>query len=182
MDRKAYLKEYGVKWYAEVVKPRREKWFAENGPCRKCGSWDRLELDHVDPATKVHHAIWSWSEKRRSEELKKCQPLCRVCHKKKSVAYFKEFDVNGYKRMVGPAGTGWCAKCKTFVAVDKISKNRTNWNGLEHYCKACRSKRRSPKKFTRCSSGGLERGTHNPEVEDSNASTATKFLSLRFRP
>lgn len=61
----------------------RAKWLLENGPC-KCGSLENLEVDHVDPSTKVSHRIWSWSKSRRDEELKKCQPLCVECHKKKT--------------------------------------------------------------------------------------------------
>lgn len=68
----------------EKIKQRRKKWFLENGPCQKCGSLERLELDHRDPKTKVSHKIWSWSEARRVEELAKCQVLCRSCHEKKT--------------------------------------------------------------------------------------------------
>ncbi len=62
----------------------RTKWIKENGPCTVCDSSDDLEVDHVDPEIKVTHNIWSWSTKRRSEELKKCQVLCSDCHKKKT--------------------------------------------------------------------------------------------------
>ena len=72
----AARREYHRQWHAN----RRAAWFAENGPCAKCGSWERLELDHIDRATKVDHHIWSWSEKRRAAELAKCQVLCRSCH------------------------------------------------------------------------------------------------------
>jgi hypothetical protein len=61
----------------------RAEWLAANGPCRKCESWDDLQVDHVDPATKVSHRIWSWAPARREAELKKCQPLCRDCHEAK---------------------------------------------------------------------------------------------------
>ena len=71
-------------WYVRVVIPRREKWLKDNGPCVKCGSSKNLEVDHRDPKKKVHHSIWTWSDKRREAELKKCQVLCRKCHKKKS--------------------------------------------------------------------------------------------------
>jgi len=50
----------------------------------KCGSWKKLELDHIDPKTKESHKIWSWSEERRNKELKKCQVLCYDCHNIKS--------------------------------------------------------------------------------------------------
>jgi hypothetical protein len=63
---------------------RRRTWIAKNGPCRRCGSWERPEVDHKDPATKVAHNIWSWSEARREQELSKCQVLCYECHKEKT--------------------------------------------------------------------------------------------------
>lgn len=69
----------------EWVRKRREAFF-EGKTCVKCGSTERLELDHIDRSTKVSHNIWSWSESRREVELAKCQVLCYDCHKAKSVA------------------------------------------------------------------------------------------------
>lgn len=43
-----------------------------------------LQLDHIDAAQKVTHNIWAWSEVKRDLELKKCQVLCRSCHRKKT--------------------------------------------------------------------------------------------------
>lgn len=76
-------KAFSLAWQ----KKRREDWFLENGPCRECQSWNRLELDHIDPSTKISHNIWSWRYERRTEELRKCQPLCHDCHKKKTSAF-----------------------------------------------------------------------------------------------
>lgn len=72
--------ERNREWIAE----RRRKWFQENGPCKNCGTWENLELDHIDPSTKITHKIWSWSDKRRLAELAKCQVLCYDCHKEKT--------------------------------------------------------------------------------------------------
>lgn len=58
--------------------------FFDGRTCALCGSSDRLELDHVNPETKVSHNIWSWSEIRRQDELKKCRVLCYNCHMTKS--------------------------------------------------------------------------------------------------
>jgi hypothetical protein len=77
-----YMRPYQREWLRE----RRELWFKTNGPCVQCGSWESLELDHVDPDEKVHHAIWSWSEARRTAELDKCQALCCDCHRAKTIA------------------------------------------------------------------------------------------------
>src|SRR3990167_778472 len=70
-------------------KQLRQSWFKANGPCRHFGSDQNLELDHTDRATKVagsHHLVWSWSRQRRENELRKCQPLCRSCHRAKTSA------------------------------------------------------------------------------------------------
>lgn len=68
--------EYQMKW----GRRRREEWFAANGPCVDCGTWDNLQIDHIDPATKVSHNIWSWSAERRAAELAKCAVRCHPCH------------------------------------------------------------------------------------------------------
>lgn len=47
-------------------------------------SSEKLELDHIDPSTRVSHAVWSWAKNRREEELAKCQVLCHDCHVKKT--------------------------------------------------------------------------------------------------
>lgn len=79
MKTKEEQREYQRKWRAA----RREEYF-KGKACVKCGSTDRLELDHIDRKTKVSHNIWSWSEVRRNEELAKCQVLCYTCHKAKT--------------------------------------------------------------------------------------------------
>src|SRR6185437_9581694 len=71
---------YQLRWIAN----RRKKYFLTNGPCVKCGSWDNLELDHINPDLKIDHRIWNWSEERRSAELAKCQILCHDCHLSKT--------------------------------------------------------------------------------------------------
>jgi 5-methylcytosine-specific restriction endonuclease McrA len=76
----ARKREYMREWIAR----RRAEWFAGK-VCALCGSRENLELDHIDPAQKVSHRIWSWSGERRNQELAKCRPLCRSCHKPKSV-------------------------------------------------------------------------------------------------
>jgi 5-methylcytosine-specific restriction endonuclease McrA len=68
----------------EKMKKARAEWFAANGPCQKCRSSENLELDHVNPKEKVSHTVWSWTPARRSLELKKCQVLCRRCHRAKT--------------------------------------------------------------------------------------------------
>lgn len=75
------------------LRRRREKWLADNGPCRVCGSTKNLTVDHKESKDKVTHNVWSWSEVRRSAELAKCQVLCESCHKKKTLEN-QEYAVN----------------------------------------------------------------------------------------
>lgn len=72
---------------------RRATYLCQHGPCVKCGSWDRLEFDHIDPASKgsdkdASTHMWTWSEERLQAELKKCQILCYDCHKTKSIQQY----------------------------------------------------------------------------------------------
>lgn len=69
----------------ERVAKVRADWIASNGPCA-CGSTQGLEVDHIDPALKVDHRVWSWSPARRAKELAKCQVLCGRCHIEKTSA------------------------------------------------------------------------------------------------
>ncbi len=83
-EKRAYNREW--------MRKRREEWFRANGPCA-CGSWDRLEIDHIDRSTKTTHRVWSWSEKRRNEELAKCVVRCRKCHREKTNPEMREWLV-----------------------------------------------------------------------------------------
>ena len=69
------------KWLAK----RRGEWLSKNGPCVRCGSSERLHVDHINPKDKVCHRVWSWTKERRNLELAKCQVLCMRCHQKKTV-------------------------------------------------------------------------------------------------
>jgi hypothetical protein len=78
----------------EWIQRRRVAWFAGKS-CVQCGSTESLELDHIDPETKVNHRLWSWSAVRREAELAKCQILCRPCHQAKSLAEMGEIRKHG---------------------------------------------------------------------------------------
>lgn len=77
-------REYQREWVAK----RRRDWFKDK-TCVRCGSTESLELDHIDPADKVCHRIWSWSKSRVAVETAKCQVLCNPCHQIKTEVYMK---------------------------------------------------------------------------------------------
>jgi len=104
----------------EWLKKRRRDWLAENGPCVDCGSWAELEVDHLDPAVKVTHRVWSWSSEKRKAELAKCVVRCEPCHSLRTSSQMRtRICINGHdKDVVGrdsyglPSGTGYCAECR----------------------------------------------------------------------
>jgi len=88
--------------------------------CAKCGSDIDLELDHIDPPTKVSHSVWSWSEEKRKTELAKCQVLCAECHKKKTAAAYRAKRQHGTKTMYNNARCR-CGTCRRFHADQAIA-------------------------------------------------------------
>lgn len=50
------------------------------GCCFFCGSLDKIEIHHLNPAEKESHHIWSWSDERIDMELRKCIAMCHSCH------------------------------------------------------------------------------------------------------
>lgn len=82
-------REYQLVW----MNRRREAWLVEQGPCTQCGSWNKLEVDHVNPEEKVLNPakLWSLSPNNpvRIAELAKCQVLCEACHEAKTITYLR---------------------------------------------------------------------------------------------
>jgi len=76
---------YQRKWIAA-----RRVAFFQDKRCVQCGGTERLELDHIDPARKITHNIWSWSQPRRETELQKCRVLCEGCHEKRTTEQKQE--------------------------------------------------------------------------------------------
>ena len=68
------------------------------GKCVKCETEERLEFDHIDPATKCFSIAarigCKWED--TLVELRKCQLLCYDCHREKTATQHKEI----YNRLV----------------------------------------------------------------------------------
>lgn len=60
--------------------------FLDGKSCVVCGTTSQLEVDHIEPALKISHNVWSWAPARRAAELAKCQVLCNTHHKAKTRA------------------------------------------------------------------------------------------------
>lgn len=86
-------RRYQREWKAR----RRAEWFADKS-CVDCGAMDDLQLDHCDPAQKVHHQVWSWSEARRETELAKCEVRCGSCHRERHAVERRRHGIGAYQR------------------------------------------------------------------------------------
>lgn len=110
--RKQYVLEYQRAWIAR----RRSAWIeSQGGACVMCGSTDALEVDHVDPSTKLCNPtkIWSRNAAFRLAELSKCQVLCHDCHLDKT---FTDTDrAHGTSYRYQEAGCR-CAECRGWNA------------------------------------------------------------------
>lgn len=100
---------------------RRSEWIAsQGGVCVKCGSSDRLEIDHVDPASKEIESsrVWDRRAEVRDRELAKCQVLCKPCHEAKNATEQPaQHGRNGYVRGCR------CKTCRDGMAAS-IRKNK----------------------------------------------------------
>ena len=54
--------------------------------CARCGVTENLQFDHIDPETKSFEISQSFDKgwNKLVEELKKCQLLCKPCHREKT--------------------------------------------------------------------------------------------------
>ncbi len=128
---------------------RRQEWIGRlGGKCVECSDVGQLRFDHIDPSKKTDHRIWSWSDERIAQELKKCQLLCVECHKKKTSA-------ENTKPLIHGTVAGYRTKrCR---------------------CEKCRSAHRKHQEEWRLRrSSTVERPAHNGEVVGSIPTAATK--------
>jgi 5-methylcytosine-specific restriction endonuclease McrA len=85
-NKKIYVWKNKKTYQNQWLRNRRLDWIKENGPCKHCGSWDNLEVDHIDRSKKKWdgNRIWCRKKELRDAELANCQVLCKSCHLKKT--------------------------------------------------------------------------------------------------
>ena len=92
--------DYVRRWHRDMRRRRREEYLSDKC-CVRCGAGyiGILEIHHRDPNQKIDHRhIWHWKEKRRMEELAKCEVLCDTCHKmEQSYTYWLRKGWTGWR-------------------------------------------------------------------------------------
>jgi hypothetical protein len=82
------------------------------GKCALCSSTERLEFDHIDPATKVTD-LTRWMNlpyERVKPEADKCQLLCHACHKLKTLSQIEPAK-HGTRSRYGNKHRCGCSAC-----------------------------------------------------------------------
>jgi hypothetical protein len=79
---------YNILMGKKLYRDRGRAWAIEflGGKCVQCGSATELEFDHIDPSSRSFR-IGACFDMRRDKliiELKKCQLLCKICHREKT--------------------------------------------------------------------------------------------------
>lgn len=135
-------REYNRSW----IKTRRDSYF-KGKSCVGCGSTESLELDHIDPDTKIYQpsSLWGMSDLNpmKVAELAKCQVLCSDCHidkskreghqrgAKNSNSIFTEEDVALIRRRVAD-GESQASIAKEFGVVRSAICNIINGRSWKH--------------------------------------------------
>jgi len=114
------------KYQREWVARRRQQWIDLNSPCKKCGSFENLEVDHIDPNSKKHPVgtLWSRTKEVMGRELSKCQVLCNKCHLKKTTKELKKSVTHGTN-----SGYVWY-KCRCRRCKNAHNKVNSRWRSL----------------------------------------------------
>lgn len=136
----------------------------KNKPCAMCNKQYEsynMQIDHIDPFTKLYNIcqLKSFKLETLQTELDKCQVLCALCHRKKSII---EQQDNKYPTSRPPldkprklffdpiTGTKECGICHKIKNSIEFRTKRDTTSKLDTYCKDCfneyrRDRRKKPK-------------------------------------
>jgi hypothetical protein len=131
-------------------------------PCTICGQQYEhynMQIDHINPTTKLYDVCQLKSRKVEIllTELAKCQVLCALCHRRKSVLEQQD-DKYSVPRPQPPkrqelfydpiANTKECGLCHKIKDGAEFRPNKKTKSGLDTYCKECFNEYRRERRRT----------------------------------
>lgn len=123
----------------------------KNKPCTMCGHQYELynmQIDHIDSSVKLYDVCQLKSRKLEilGAELVKCQVLCALCHRRKSIIEQQD-DKYSAPRLQPPkrqelffdpiTNTKECGRCHQIKDGILFRENKKTISGLDTYCKDC---------------------------------------------
>lgn len=134
-------------------------------PCAMCGVQSEhynMQIDHIDPTTKLYDVcqLKSCKVEKLLTELAKCQVLCALCHRRKSITEQQD-DKYSASRPQPPkrqelfydplTNTKECGRCHKIKDGSEFRANKKTKSGLDTYCKECFNEYRRERRSKRTS-------------------------------
>lgn len=131
-------------------------------PCVICGEQYEhynMQIDHIDPLTKLYDVcqLKSCKIEKLMIELAKCQVLCALCHRRKSIVEQQD-DKYSAPRPQPPkrqelfydpiTNTKECGLCHQIKDGSLFRPNKKTVSGLDTYCRECFNEYRREKRRT----------------------------------
>lgn len=132
----------------------------KNNPCAMCGQkyiLYNMQIDHISNIDKLSDVCRLKNRKLivLMTELNKCQVLCALCHRIKSIKEQKEkvYSIVKNKIMKKPKlffdldkKIKECGKCHSLKPINLFRLNKKTISGIDTYCKSCFNKYRKEKR------------------------------------
>lgn len=144
---------------------------AKNKPCKICGnqySSYNMHFDHIDPSTKFKNIsqLKSVTVKTLLLEMEKCQVLCALCHRRKSIIdqrlkkYKQRIVILKPKPFIDNVSKE-CIKCYNILPFNDFTKHKKTKSGLNSWCKNCFNTYRREKRRTFANSRASQKNGRN---------------------
>jgi len=120
---------------------------AKKAPCVYCGKIREeynMQFDHIDPKDKIKQisGLKNYKTQTLLDELKKCQVVCALCHRIKSLdeqlegKYDFEREEGTKKKYVGD-GEQECVRCHQIKEFKEFHKHMKTASGYNSWCRDC---------------------------------------------
>lgn len=124
---------------------------AKDNKCIFCGvkrELHNMQFDHIDSRLKYKNIsqLKNFKEKTLIEEMNKCQIICALCHRRKSIweqrldIYNKEININKeivVKHINFEKQEKQCIKCSQILKFSNFSTHKKTKDKLNSWCKNC---------------------------------------------